>query len=83
MTQDIAIDAGHPILGEEWFDPLEAGVRRQLRSFIGDYAGLIRLVSGRPGGGRIEAEGKLSLVAGARYETYLTSPLLISLRPAA
>jgi hypothetical protein len=26
--------AAVPLLGEDWFDPLEAGVRQQIRSFI-------------------------------------------------
>ena len=34
MTKDTAIHEEVPILGSDWFDPLEAGVRRQLRSFI-------------------------------------------------
>ena len=34
MDKTTAIDAAAPLLGEDWFDPLEAGVRRQIRSFI-------------------------------------------------
>jgi transposase-like protein len=34
MTKDIAIDDQVPFLGEEWFDALESGVRRQIRLFI-------------------------------------------------
>ena len=34
MTKDTAIQEEVPILGADWFDPLEAGVRQQLRSFI-------------------------------------------------
>lgn len=34
MTKDIAIEDGVPFLGADWFDPLEAGVRQQIRSFI-------------------------------------------------
>ena len=34
MTKDTAINDDVPLLGSDWFDPLEAGVRQQLRSFI-------------------------------------------------
>jgi putative transposase len=34
MKQDIAHSDVVPILGEDWFDPLEAGVRQHIRSFI-------------------------------------------------
>src|SRR3954464_9082533 len=34
MEKTTAIDAAAPLLGEDWFDPLEAGVRQQIRSFI-------------------------------------------------
>ena len=34
MTKDIAIEEAVPFLGSDWFDPLEAGVRQQIRSFI-------------------------------------------------
>ena len=34
MLKDTARDAEIPLLGADWFDPLEAGVRQQLRSFI-------------------------------------------------
>lgn len=34
MTKDIAIEEAVPSLGWDWFDPLEAAVRRQIRSFI-------------------------------------------------
>jgi transposase-like protein len=34
MTKDIAIEEAVPFLGSDWFDPLEAGVRHQIRSFI-------------------------------------------------
>ena len=35
MTKDIAISTQVPLLGDEdWFDPLEAGVREHIRSFI-------------------------------------------------
>ena len=34
MTKDIANDESVPMLGTDWFDPLEAGVRHQIRSFI-------------------------------------------------
>lgn len=34
MTKDIAETPPVPILGSDWFDPLEAGVRQQLRSLI-------------------------------------------------
>lgn len=34
MTKTIAIEEEDPFLGGDWFDPLEAGVRRQIRSFI-------------------------------------------------
>ena len=36
MTKDIAIKAEVPLLGADWFDPLEAGIRQRLRSFIED-----------------------------------------------
>ncbi len=34
MTKNIAFGDEVPCLGEEWFDPLEAGVRQQVRVFI-------------------------------------------------
>ena len=34
MKNDIAIADAVPCLGEDWFDPLESGVRRHIRSFI-------------------------------------------------
>ena len=34
MTKDIAIEEAVPFLGSDWFDPLVAGVRQQIRSFI-------------------------------------------------
>ena len=34
MTKNTAILNEVPFLGSDWFDPLEAGVRRQVRSFI-------------------------------------------------
>jgi putative transposase len=34
MTKDNAFGDGVPFLGANWFDPLEAGVRHQIRSFI-------------------------------------------------
>jgi transposase-like protein len=34
MSKDIAFEQQVPLLGAEWFDPLEAGVRQQIRSFI-------------------------------------------------
>src|SRR3954471_19928084 len=34
MEKNIGLDAAVPLLGEDWFDPLEAGVRQQIRSFI-------------------------------------------------
>src|SRR5271169_4829819 len=34
MTKDIAIADEVPLLGADWFDPLEAGVRQHIRSFI-------------------------------------------------
>jgi putative transposase len=34
MTKDIAIEDEVPFLGADWFDPLEAGVRQQIRGFI-------------------------------------------------
>jgi putative transposase len=34
MTKNTAIAAEVPFLGADWFDPLEAGVRQQLRTFI-------------------------------------------------
>jgi hypothetical protein len=34
MTKTIAIAQEVPLLGGDWFDPLEAGVRRRIRSFI-------------------------------------------------
>jgi hypothetical protein len=33
-AKDIAIEDQIPFLGEDWFDALETGVRRQIRSFI-------------------------------------------------
>ena len=34
MEKNTASDAPVPLLGEDWFDPLEAGVRQHIRSFI-------------------------------------------------
>ena len=34
MTKDIAVEGEVPLLGADWFDPLEAGVRQRIRSFI-------------------------------------------------
>jgi hypothetical protein len=34
MSNDIAIEDEVPFLGADWFDPLEAGVRQQIRSFM-------------------------------------------------
>ena len=34
MTKDTAIEAEVPLLGADWFDPLEAGIRQHIRSFI-------------------------------------------------
>ena len=34
MTKTIAIEEAVPFLGADWFDPLETGVRQQIRSFI-------------------------------------------------
>jgi putative transposase len=34
MTKDIAIAGEVPCPGDDWFDPLEAGVRQQVRGFI-------------------------------------------------
>jgi putative transposase len=34
MTKNIAFGDEVPFLGADWFDPLEAGVRQQIRSFI-------------------------------------------------
>jgi putative transposase len=34
MENTTGLDAAVPFLGEDWFDPLEAGVRQQIRSFI-------------------------------------------------
>lgn len=34
MTQHLADENERPLLGSDWFDPLEAGVRQQLRSLI-------------------------------------------------
>jgi transposase-like protein len=34
MTKNIAIGETVPFLGADWFDPLEAGVRQQIRGFI-------------------------------------------------
>ncbi len=34
MTKDIAFENEVPLLGADWFDPLEAGVRHQIRGFI-------------------------------------------------
>ena len=34
MTNDIAIEGEVPLLGADWFDPLEAGLRQRIRSFI-------------------------------------------------
>lgn len=34
MTKNISIEDTVPFLGADWFDPLEAGVRQQIRGFI-------------------------------------------------
>ena len=34
MEKNTGLDAVVPLLGEDWFDPLEAGVRQRIRSFI-------------------------------------------------
>jgi putative transposase len=34
MTEHTRVEAAVPLLGAEWFDPLEAGVRQQIRLFI-------------------------------------------------
>ena len=34
MSNDIAIEAEVPLLVADWFDPLEAGIRQRIRSFI-------------------------------------------------
>ena len=34
MEKITANEAPVPLLGEDWFDPLEAGVRQHIRSFI-------------------------------------------------
>jgi putative transposase len=34
MTKDIAFETEVPLLGADWFDPLEAGVRQHIRGFI-------------------------------------------------
>jgi hypothetical protein len=34
MTKDVAFEAAVPSLSEDWFDPLEAGVRQRTRGFI-------------------------------------------------
>lgn len=34
MTKDIANEQAVPLAGSDWFDPLEAGVRQRIRSFI-------------------------------------------------
>ena len=34
MTKDTVIADEVPFLGADWFDPLEAGVRQQVRAFI-------------------------------------------------
>ena len=34
MTKDITIEGAVPLLGADWFDPLEAGLRQRIRSFI-------------------------------------------------
>ena len=34
MEKNTDLDAVVPLLGEDWFDPLEAGVRQRIRSFI-------------------------------------------------
>lgn len=34
MTKATTMDDQAPFLGEGWFDALESGVRRQIRSFI-------------------------------------------------
>jgi putative transposase len=34
MEQDIAVDEEMPMLGADWFDPLESGIREQIRYFI-------------------------------------------------
>ena len=34
MEKNTGLEAPVPLLGEDWFDPLEAGVRQRIRSFI-------------------------------------------------
>jgi putative transposase len=34
MEQNIAVEEEIPMLGTDWFDPVESGVRQQIRSFI-------------------------------------------------
>jgi putative transposase len=34
MEKNTGLDSVVPLLGEDWFDPLEAGVRQRIRSFI-------------------------------------------------
>ncbi len=34
MEKTTGLDNAMPLLGEDWFDPLETGVRQQIRSFI-------------------------------------------------
>jgi hypothetical protein len=34
MTEDVALDDQVPLLGEEWCDALESGVRREICLFI-------------------------------------------------
>ena len=34
MEKNTNLDAVVPLLGADWFDPLEAGVRQRIRSFI-------------------------------------------------
>jgi putative transposase len=34
MEKDIAVEEEIPMVGADWFDPLESGVRQQIRSFI-------------------------------------------------
>ena len=34
MEQDIAVEEEIPMLGTDWFDPVESGIRQQIRSFL-------------------------------------------------
>ena len=46
MEKTTSNDAAVPLLGDDWFDPLEAGVRQRIRSFI--EAMLTRIIHGAP-----------------------------------